>query len=180
MENRALFLLTRNTILPISDAVHALRKKDTVPCGKHVFEITGQCTSTGRYFRTALPEDEIHGQRKKIKCPYCEEYVIGAAADKRGSQLTIYEDIRKANDPYFQYPLYFQTSFRGKTVWALNREHLQYLIGYLSADLRIVQPGYHQTYKTMRSQSDMLPSFIKLAKNREGIVKALTKLQTKR
>ena len=39
-------------------------------------------------------------------------------------------------EPYFGLELWFLTSFQGKPVWALNREHLAYLIGYLSADLR--------------------------------------------
>ena len=76
-------------------------------------------------------------------------------------------------------PLYFQASFRGKTIWALNREHLQYLIGFLSADIRTVQPDHYKIYKTMRSQSDILPAFMKTAKNRDGIVKLLMKLQMK-
>ena len=91
----------------------------------------------------------------------------------------VFEDTRYAEDPYFHYPLYFQASFRGKTIWALNREHLQYLIDYLSADLRTVQSDFHKKYKTMRSQSDMLPTFMKTAKNRDGIIKMLTKLQAK-
>ena len=53
------------------------------------------------------------------------------------------------------------------------------MIAYLSADLRTVQSDFHETYKTMRSQSDMLPAFMKTAKNRAGIVKLLTKLQSK-
>ncbi len=73
--------------------------------------------------------------------------------------------------------MYFQTSYRGKTVWALNREHLQYLIDYLSAEIRIPQA---ENCNTVRSQSDTLPAFMKSAKNREGIVKLLTKLRDSR
>lgn len=91
----------------------------------------------------------------------------------------IFEDIQDAKDPYFHYPLYFQANYRGKTIWALNREHLQYLIDYLSADIRTVQSYFYKTYKTMHCQSDMLPTFMKTAKNRDGIVKLLTKLQAK-
>lgn len=42
-----------------------------------------------------------------------------------------------------------------------------------------MQPDFYETYKTMRSQSDVLPTFMKTAKNREGIVKALKKLMEK-
>lgn len=154
-------------------------KREVAPCGNYAFEVTGQCTSTGKYFRVFMPTNKIYGQKIKVRCPYCGELAIGDVLDKRGKGRIIFETMKHAEDPYFHYPLYFQVSFRGKTIWALNREHLQYLIDYLSADLRTVQPDFHKRYKTMRSQSDMLPSFMKRAKNRDGIVKVLTKLQKK-
>ena len=61
-------------------------------------------------------------------------------------------------------------------IWALNREHLTYLIDYLSADLREKPSGENTT---MRTQADMLPAFFKTAKNREGIIKCLEKLNKK-
>lgn len=149
-------------------------KKETVPCGSSGFEATAQCTSTGRYFRTPIPTSKIHGQKIRVKCPFCKEFVVGDVSDKR---QIVFSDIRHAEDPFFHYPLYFKASFRGKTVWALNREHLQYLIDYLSADIRTVSCD---TGQILRFQSDRLPTFMKTAKNREGIVKLLTKLQVKR
>lgn len=149
-----------------------------IPCGEDIYEVTGKCTSTGRYFRMSMSKQAIHGQKKKVRCPYCDEYVVGDVQISNNN-IIIYKDIREAKDPYFNYPLYLQTSFRGKIIWAMNKDHLQYLIDYLSADLRTVQSDYHEVYKTMRSQSDLLPSFMKLSKNRESIVKALKKLQSK-
>lgn len=64
--------------------------------------------------------------------------------------------------------------FYNKLVWALNWEHLHYLIHYLSADLR-EKP--FSTYTIMKTQADHLPTFMKIAKNRKGIVKALEKIQ---
>ena len=113
------------------------------------------------------------------KRPYCKESVIGNVSDKKAYKPVFFEDTYLATDPYFHLPLYFQASFRGKLIWALNREHLQYLIDYLSADIRTVQHDFYETYKTMRSQSDMLPAFMKTAKNRKGIVRLLVKLQEK-
>lgn len=62
----------------------------------------------------------------------------------------------------------------GKPVWALNREHLAYLIGYLSAGLREKPPG-----RAKMTQADHLPTFMKTAKNRERIVKLLRQMQEK-
>ncbi len=49
--------------------------------------------------------------------------------------------------------LWFLTSFQGKPVWALNREHLAYLIDYLSADLREKPLGRAKK----KTQADHLP-----------------------
>ena len=62
--------------------------------------------------------------------------------------------------------------FQGKPAWALNREHLAYLIDYLSADLREKPMG-----RAKKTQADHLPTFMKTAKNRERIVKLLKKMQ---
>ena len=75
-------------------------------------------------------------------------------------------------EPYFGLELWFLTSFQGKPVWALNREHLAYLIDYLSADLREKPSGSQK-----KTQADHLPTLMKTAKNRERIVTLLKKLQ---
>lgn len=151
-------------------------QRRTISGGKYAYEVTAQCTSNGKYFRASVPNNKIHGQKIRVKCPYCKEIVIGDVSKRH---CVVFEDIRNAEDPYFHYPFYFRTSYRGKMIWALNREHLQYLIDYLSADIRTVQFDFYEIHKTMRSQSDMLPAFMKTAKNRDGIVKLLTKLQAK-
>ena len=81
-------------------------------------------------------------------------------------------EIRDGREPYFGLELWFLTSFQGKPVWALNREHLAYLIDYLSADLREKPMG-----RAKKTQADHLPTFMKTAKNRERIVKLLKKMQ---
>lgn len=84
-------------------------------------------------------------------------------------------EVKNAQEPYFGLELWFLTSFCGKVVWAINREHLAYLIGYLSADLR-EKPS--ETL-SVTSQADHLPIFMKTAKNREAIVKLLNEMQKK-
>ena len=81
-------------------------------------------------------------------------------------------DIQNRREPYFGLALWFLISFQGKPVWALNREHLAYLIDYLSASLREKPSG-----SPRKTQADHLPTFLKTAKNRERIVKLLKKLQ---
>ena len=94
----------------------------------------------------------------QVKCPKCHSAGVVTADD---------------DNAYFRYlELWFLTSFQGKPVWALNREHLAYLISYLSADLREKPMG-----RAKKTQADHLPTFMKTAKNRERIVKLLKKMQ---
>ena len=80
--------------------------------------------------------------------------------------------IKGGREPFLGLELQLLTEYRGKLVWALNREHLTYLINYISADLR-EKPLYSNT---IRTQADMLPAFLKTAKNRKGIIKCLEKM----
>ena len=91
-----------------------------------------------------------------------------------GKYFSYGAEIQGGKDPWFGLELWFLTSFQGKPVWALNREHLAYLINYLSADLREKPSGSQK-----KTQADHLPTFMKTAKNRERIVKLLKKLQEK-
>jgi hypothetical protein len=104
-------------------------------------------------------------------CPYCGALNQGKVHSTEKNWWG-YGAIEGGKEPYFGFPLYFQSAFGGKLIWAVNREHLQYLIDYLEADLR-EEPN---NYRGM-CQADHLPDFMKRAKNREGVVKALRKLQ---
>ena len=79
-------------------------------------------------------------------------------------------EIQGGKDPWFGLELWFLTSFQGKPVWALNREHLAYLIDYLSADLREKPEGTEK-------DPDHLPHLHENRTKARGIVKLLKKLQ---
>ena len=153
-------------------------KRETAP-GDRFAQVTGQCAATGRRFRVFVPREKLRGPKQRVKCPFCGEWVAGEAAAPKKTGSLVLEEVRRAEDPYFHYPLYFQGDFRGKRVWALNRQHLDYLIEYLSAELRAVPADYYRRYGTMRTQADHLPAFMKAAKNRKSLVKLLRKLQEK-
>ena len=108
-----------------------------------------------------------------VTCPYCGAAMAGEV-HKTAEAYSYAAEITNGKEPYFGLELWFLTSFQGKLVWALNREHLAYLIGYLSADLREKPLGIPG-----KTQADHLPAFLKTAKNRERIVKLLRKLQEK-
>ena len=109
-----------------------------------------------------------------VERPYCG-VVQSGKVNKVAEQWTEMGEIKNGIEPYFDFSLYFQSSFNGKPVWAINREHLQYMIDYIEADVR-EKPRAEYTVK--KAQSDHLPTFMKLAKNRCGMIKILRKMQT--
>jgi DNA-directed RNA polymerase subunit RPC12/RpoP len=134
------------------------------------FDVHAQCAECGRYFRVDITDkNRQHFTRLHVACPYCGAFTPGTVHRTENSWWT-YGEIKDGNEPYFGYPLYYQSSFDGKPVWAVNREHLQYLADYLEAALREKPAGAKMT------QADHLPAFMKLAKNRNGIVKVLRKM----
>jgi len=136
------------------------------------YRISEMCESCNRHFR--LDIDDEKQQKFKIlnvNCPYCNYLQQGTIQKIKSQSYLCYDEIKNGIEPYFGFPLYYQTSFDEKIIWAYNRKHLVYLIEYIDADIR----------ETIRiSQSDKasyyLPKFMTLAKNRNQIVKLLKRL----
>lgn len=76
-------------------------------------------------------------------------------------------------DWFFQEPLWLKINCCGETLWAYNEKHLDFIDDYVSAKLRERTP-----YKN-RSLASRLPQWIKSAKNRDEILRAITKLRGK-
>lgn len=137
------------------------------------YDVHNQCKHCGRYYRVDIEEEaKQHFSTLHVACPYCGTIMPGKV-HKTAEAFSYTGEIMDGREPYFSLELWFLTSFQGKPVWALNREHLAYLIDYLSADLREKPAGQMVT----KTQADHLPTFMKTAKNRDRIVKLLKKLQ---
>ena len=141
------------------------------------YRVQNLCESCGRYYNVPI----LDRRRQtfpvlRVPCPYCGFVMPGRVEKTRQPYGYSYGvGIEKGRDPLFGFELWFLTEFDGKPVWALNREHLAYLIGYLSAGLR-EKP---LNWSGGRTQANTLPTFMKTAKNRERLVKQLQKLQQK-
>jgi ribosomal protein S27AE len=163
----------------VSYADHVFRFKCTA-CGaneqKDIFprhyDVHNQCKDCGRYYRVDIADSGSQFASLHVKCPYCGAVMSGKVHEHVERYYT-WGEIKDGIEPNFGYPLYYQSSFNGKLIWAINRQHLQYLIDYLEADLR-EKP---KDRRGMKTQADHLPTFMKLAKNRERIVKILKKMQ---
>ena len=79
----------------------------------------------------------------------------------------------EAIDPHFGLPLRLVTTTRQGPVWVYNGRHLQALQDYTLATLR------ERGACTNRSMFSRLPAWMKLARNRETVLRALKRLQQK-
>lgn len=140
------------------------------------YDVHNLCKECGRYYRVDITDkNKQHFNVLHVACPYCGHGMSGEVQKTAEDFLMYTGEIKNACEPYFGLELWFLESFCSKTVWAINREHLAYLIDYLSADLR-EKPNENMAVKT---QADHLPTFMKTAKNRAGIVKLLKEMQKK-
>lgn len=76
-------------------------------------------------------------------------------------------------DWYFGFELWLETECCGDLLWAYNLEHLEMLEEYVSAKLR------ERTKKGRNSFFSKLPQWIKSAKNRDEVLKAIRRLREK-
>lgn len=94
----------------------------------------------------------------RLRCPYCQHT----------SRFTPrYE--QQFSDLF--YPLWLQGRIGNDVFWAYNHEHLDHLEAYIGAGLRGRQA---LTFTTM---VEKLPTFIKLAKNREALLALIARLR---
>ncbi|MBP2472260.1 hypothetical protein JOF53_001132 [Crossiella equi] len=101
--------------------------------------------------------------RRRLRCGAC-----GLAKDRFQNWSCFGGPV----DPYFRLPLWLQADCRGELLWALNREHLDYLESYVSARLREHEPGHFTLSLVAR-----LPRWLTSAKNRDEVLRVLGRLR---
>jgi DNA-directed RNA polymerase subunit RPC12/RpoP len=77
-----------------------------------------------------------------------------------------------AADPFFGLPLWLQADVRGHRLWAFNEAHLAYLKRYVAATLR-----ERPVSVLGMTLVEKLPAWLKSAKLRPGILRAITRLE---
>lgn len=98
------------------------------------------------------------------QCPECghETAITVSIAMARPSDQCI--------DPHFGLPLRLSKETRFGTVWAYNQRHVMELLGYVSAKLRVRQNASNG------AMFSRLPRWMKVARHRDEIAKALSRL----
>ncbi|MBK0402518.1 hypothetical protein I5M27_05945 [Adhaeribacter sp. BT258] len=132
--------------------------------------IKRNCDNCGNLIEITIPNNKEKTEELTIPCPFCG---IARTYKPRNEGYKLFYKCTEICDPIFNLPLWFQTEIKGEIFWAYNREHLQEIKKYVSAKLRERQTTTHTT------MVERLPNFIKSAKNRASILKAINKLFAK-
>lgn len=150
---------------------HCLFVKSSKEFIKYRANISKNCPNCGKKQDIDFGVSKSIPKTKKTTCVHCNfvESVIPKI------EIVYYEYKNKgcASDPIFNLPLWFQAKIKNDTFWAYNRKHLNEIKDYVDAKLR---ERSNTGYSTM---VERLPTFIKLAKNREQILKEIERLNNK-
>ena len=127
-------------------------------------EVWGVCTNCEK---KAIAKVVFENKIARLFCVHCGyNKETTTALLKNGS-------IKMAAHHYFEAELWLKTPFKNDVFWAFNAEHLEYLERYISATLREHKDRTHFTLL------EKLPKFYHEAKNREDLLKIITKLRNK-
>ncbi|MES9684307.1 hypothetical protein CN514_20380 [Bacillus sp. AFS001701] len=114
-----------------------------------------------------------------VECPQCKKGTkITWVTDKTKLKLVCQKCGIVSGSNFFssigeEESLWLQTHCCGKTLWAYNEEHLDFLENYVSASLRERVPNIN------KSIASRLPNWIKSARNRDEVLKGINKLRKK-
>jgi hypothetical protein len=97
---------------------------------------------------------------RRLTCEYC-----GYVKEWEGKRV----GVAGANDWYFGQPLWLQANCSGELLWAINQRHLQFMEDFVRADFR--ETHWNATL------ASRLPEWMKLGKNREDVLKCITRLR---
>ncbi|MBK8622579.1 MAG: hypothetical protein IPN79_12670 [Saprospiraceae bacterium] len=106
-----------------------------------------------------------------IRCSSCD------TINKVSENLTIiYQKYQtgRISDPAFGLPLWYTDEVKGEEIWAFNLQHLLEIKDYVGSKLR-----ERTTDRFKMTMVEKLPDFIKSAKNREEVLKAIERMEKK-
>lgn len=133
-------------------------------------------------------QSEVH-----VHCPFCDRKALAKVYPESELARLICSDcglyrevalrvtyaegktfiVSQAAHIYFDARLWYSAPFKNDIFWAYNPEHLDYLDRYISAKIREHKNREHFTLL------EKLPKFYHEAKNRESLLKLISKLRTK-
>ena len=127
-----------------------------------------KCGAAGRIARIDVTPTQTKAHAfapRQFQCSACTHRV-----EWRGNAVMI----GGARDPYLQVPLQLQTRTRHGVLYAYNAVHLDWIEAFVAAGLRERRIGEGMANRSIASR---LPAWIKAAKNREDVLRALARLR---
>ena len=135
--------------------------------------IKRNCDQCGKKIERRIKN--VKGKKKTIKskCPHCQQMREVEPKYFYAADL-FYHDPDWSKDPYFGFKYWLNANIKGEIFWALNEDHLAYLKSYIQAKVR------ERNNLGFMTMVEKLPNFIKAAKNRIELLKAIEKLERKK
>lgn len=126
------------------------------------------CPECGHYHQYQQHKAPKKFTRIMFSCQKCGVKRPYRPTVAENSLTTSHRGIQR--DPFFSAPLWLQARINKNIIWAYNREHLSWIKAYIKADLREKDRQYLMTKEAR------LPTFLKLAKNRQPLLKLIDKM----
>lgn len=134
---------------------------------KYIYSIKRNCPFCAEVIQyNSTPTTRIK-KEIEVSCNYCQEKIWYPPKTE-----TIHEWISKGK--VIELPYWYTERFKKDEFWALNEEHLTYLEHFITAKLR-----ERSLYPSGMMLVDRLPQFIKDKKNRDDLLKLISKLKQK-
>ena len=126
------------------------------------------CLGCGKKATATADHEKKEARINCLHCGYSK--ITGTAIEVLGMR----GHLKVAANEYFDAELWYTAPFKNEEFMAFNREHLDYLEAYISAQLREHKDRTHFTLL------EKLPRFYHEAKNRDTLLKLIAKLKNKK
>lgn len=145
---------------------HAMRGEKGRYAGMARAVVKRSCGWCGRMLARTERRRWPHPTMLEVLCPECSHcnYITAAWQPDPGGE---------GHDPCFGLGLWLQTRCAGELLWVYNGEHLAFLRDYVGASLRERVPNANG------SLASRLPGWIKQARNRPTVLRAVRRLEEK-
>jgi transcription elongation factor Elf1 len=154
--------------LNCSHCSHSEKAADMI---RYKVSVKANCDNCGKLINKVIPCSKEKVDSLAVSCLNCGTSRVHRVRNEE--YMSTYNPAALGLDPIFHLPLWLQKNVRGNLLWAYNRSHLHDVKEYVGAKLRERRTT---RYTTM---VEKLPTFIKEAKNREAILKAIEKMERK-
>jgi len=129
------------------------------------------CVNCNKIFDLETKDLTKTVKKAHCKCPDCKHQNQAEVEFDLYTTGGMYN--QETRDQYFGYDFWYKTNFKNNCFWAFNLEHLNEIQEYVLAEVRKRHLGKYQ------SMVEKLPKWIGNKKNRDDLLKIISKLKKK-